>query len=133
MKRLTRAQAIDELRESLVALTDDDTCVCLAAGRLGIFCKGFAQWKSYELKDRYDWIARNRPGVTRKQLEDLANRWQLARQQVRGTPLACDTQSLEHHTCDGWDEFDDEKLAAFHADLCGEPVEIVPAAAPAGA
>ena len=130
MKQLTRTQAIDALREALVALTDDDTCMCLAAARLGVYCKGFAQWKSYELKERYDWIARNRPGVTRRQLEDLANRWQLARQLVRGTPLACDTQSLEHHTCNGWEGFRDEELAAFHGDLCGEPAEIVPASAP---
>jgi hypothetical protein len=129
VKRLTRPQAIDALREALVALTDDDTCMCLAAARLGVYCKGFAQWKSYELKERYAWIARNRPGVTRKQLEDLANRWQLARQQVRGTALSCDTQSLEHHTCKGWDGFTDADLAAFHDDLCGEPVEIVPVTA----
>lgn len=129
VKRLTRAQAIDGLRKALTALTDDDTCMCLAAARLGIYCKGFAQWKSYELKERYEWIARNRRGITRRELEELANRWQLARQQVRGTELSCDTQSLEHHTCRGWDGFSDAELAAFHAELCGEPVEIEASAA----
>ena len=120
VKRPTRAQAIDGLRQAMTALTDGGTCMCLAAARLGISRKGFAQWTSYELKERYDWIACNRPGITRRELEDLADRWQLARQQVRGTEFCCDTQTLERHTCKGWDGFSNTQLAEF----CDEPVEI---------
>ena len=127
MKRLNRAQVVEALREKLLERTDDDTCICLAAARLDVYCRGFAHWTSSELKQRYGWIAKNRPGVTRAELEDLANRWQLARQRVLGTPLACDTEALEHRTCDGWGGFDDGQLAGFYRELCGEEVEVVPA------
>jgi hypothetical protein len=127
MKHLSRAQLVEALRAKLLERTDEDTCLCLAAARLGIYCRGFSQWTFGELKHRYGWIARNRPGVTRAELEDLANRWQLARQRVLGTEVACDTQAMEHQTCEGWDGFDDEQLAGFYRELCGEEVEVVPA------
>jgi hypothetical protein len=101
--------------------------MCEVAARRGVFCKGFGQWSFDELKRRYDWIAQQRPHVTRAQLEELANAWQLARQQVFGTCLSCDTETGEHDTCLGFDRFSDAELASFHAALCGEPVEIAPA------
>jgi hypothetical protein len=118
---------IDELREKLAKLCDDEHSMCEVATRKGIFCRGFAQWKTHELKSRHDWIARSRPGLARKELEDLINRWQLARQYLNGFPLACDTQAIEHRTCDGWQGFTDEELAGFCVELGGEAVEIVPA------
>ena len=127
MKQRNRTQAIDELRAKLLNFVDDDHSMCQVAGQKGIFCGGFAQWKSNELKERYEMIAKSRPGITRKELEDLANRWQLARQYVSGTRLACDTEAVEHRTCKGWDEFTDQQLVGFYAELCGEQIEIVPA------
>jgi hypothetical protein len=124
MRRITRREAIDDLRAMLSTLTDDRTCVCEAVGRAGIFCRGLSRLKSYELRDRYHWIARTRARITRAELEDLVNRWQLARQFVRGTTLACDTEQLEQRGCRGWDEFDDPTLARFHQEVCGEEVEI---------
>jgi hypothetical protein len=133
MKRLNRLQAIDGLRQKLLTLVDDQHSMCEVATRLHLFCGGFSQWKFHELKARHDWIAKNRPGITRNELEDLANRWQLARQYVLDSPLACDTQSMgceQHRTCQGWARFDDRELAEYYRELCGEEIEIVPAADP---
>ncbi|NOT29590.1 MAG: hypothetical protein HOP15_03970 [Planctomycetes bacterium] len=81
-----------------------------------------------ELRQRYPQITRSRPRLTRQQLEDLANRWQLARQWATGESTACDVQSKERRSqqCLGWDEWSDEDLEDFHATLCSEPIEIVP-------
>jgi hypothetical protein len=127
---MNRQQAIQALREKLVTLVDDRHSLCEAASRLHLFCGGFSQWKTHELKERFAWIAKNRPGITRKEMEDLANRWQLARQFVTDTPIACDVQSSgceQHPTCRGWEAFDDQALAKFYRDLCGEAIEIEPA------
>lgn len=128
MQRWSRAQAIDRLRKVLEAQCDGDRSICFVAARKDISCRGFAQWKVHELKERYPQIARNRPHLTRAEFEDLADRWQLARQFCLGTTLACDTQMQEEHfkTCRGWDEFTDEDLAGFVADLCAETVEVIP-------
>jgi hypothetical protein len=130
MRRLTRSEAIDDLRAKLSTLVDEDTCVCQAVGKAGIFCRGLARLKSYELSERYDWIARTRARITRRELEDLVYRWQLARQFVTGTTLACDTEQLEQRGCRGWDDFDDATLARFHQEVCGEGIEIAPEALP---
>ena len=129
MKQLTRDQAIDALRAKLLTFVDDEHSICEVATRRGIFCGGFAQWSAGELRKRHDWIVAGRPAVRRHELEDLANRWQLARQSVLGTSLACDVQSDDHekhHTCRGWRDFTDERLATFCRELLAEEVEIVP-------
>ena len=132
MRRMNRRQVIDALREKLLTLVDDQHSMCEVASRLHLFCGGFSQWKTHELKERHAWIAKNRPGITRKELEDLANRWQLARQFVMNMPLACDVQSSgceQHPTCRGWASMDDQTLAKFYRDFCGEAIEIEPAPA----
>ena len=125
MKTISRTQCIEEVRDALLRLVDEEHSICEVATKRGIFCKGFAQWSLDELKKRYDWLAAARPRITRAHLERLANLWQLARQQVYGTCLACDTQTIEHDTCRGFDDFSDAQLAEFHAELCGEPVEVI--------
>jgi hypothetical protein len=128
MKHLTRNEAIDALRTKLLTLVDDEHSICEVATRRGIFCGGFAQWSAGELRKRHDWIVAGRPAVKRPELEDLANRWQLARQYVLGTPIACDTQANEcehHRTCGGWTDFTDEQLGRFCRELLGEEVELV--------
>jgi hypothetical protein len=124
MTTITREQAIDKLRRRLSEASDENHSVCQVAGHAGIFCHGFSQWSFDELKRRYWWLAERRPNVTREELERLANAWQVARQEVFGTKLACDTQSIEHDTCTGWDEFDDATLARFVKELCGDVVEV---------
>jgi hypothetical protein len=125
-RHLTREEAIRDLRGVLERLQDDERSVCRVAAERKLFCRGFAQWKFGELRARYPQIVRSRPRITRKELEDLADRWQLARQRVTGLPVACDVQREErvHAQCRGWDEFDDAELEAFHAELCGERVVI---------
>jgi hypothetical protein len=133
MKKITRDQAINAIRAKLLTLVDDEHSMCEVASRLGIYCTGFSQFKTGPLRERYGWIVESRPGVKRPELEDLANRWQLARQYVLGTLISCDTQAGEHerhHTCLGWQTFADEQLAGFHSELLGEEIEIVPPAAP---
>ena len=131
-RSITRAEAIALLRARCLALVDEEHSLCEVASRLHVLCGGFSQWRFHELRERYDWIVRRRPHVTRKELEDLANRWQLARQFVQGTELSCDTQTIEHHVCQGWDGFTDEQLATQFQRLLGEEVEIAPPV-PAGA
>lgn len=128
MKKLTRDQAINAIRAKLLTLVDDEHSMCEVSSRLGIYCGGFSQWSSGELREKHNWIVQNRPAVKRPELEDLANRWQLARQYVLGTLISCDTQADEHeqhHTCHGWKQFTDEQLAGFHREILGEELEIV--------
>ncbi|MEE8468319.1 MAG: hypothetical protein V3T22_07685 [Planctomycetota bacterium] len=128
MQRWSRSQAIDRLREVLEAQCNGDRSICYVAARKGIFCRGFAQWKVHELKERYPQIEKNRPHLTRAEFEDLADRWQLARQFCLGTTLACDTQMKEERfkTCRGWNEFTNEDLAVFVEELCAETIEVLP-------
>jgi hypothetical protein len=130
MKTITRTEAIEMLRQKCAALVDDEHSLCEVATRMRILCGGFAQWTFSELKQRYDWIVRRRPHITRKELEDIANKWQLARQFVSDTGFACDNQQSEnyHQTCHGWDEFSDEELAGFCSDLAHEEIRITPGA-----
>ncbi len=128
MKTISRTQAIQDLRVQCVALTDDEHCMCEVASRLHILCGGFSRFSFGELKETYSWIVQNRPHITRQELEDLGNRWHLARQRVSGDALACDQQLGErvHPICEGWANFDEAELARFHAELCGEEIEVVP-------
>ena len=127
MRELTRREAIDALRTALLAVTGDEHSVCKVAKEKHLFCRGFAQWKLHELRDQYPQITRSRPHLTREEMEDLADRWQMARQFVTHEPLACDVQVHEgrFQTCKGWDEFDDAQLERFHHELCGEEIRIV--------
>ena len=130
MKKMTRNEAVNVLRRRCIELTDDEHSVCSVAAKLHILCGGFSQYSFGELKDRYDWIVKTRgKRITRAELEDLANRWQLARQMVNDEELSCDNQRSDHvhPTCKGWDTHSDEDLARFVEELTGEPVSIVTA------
>ena len=134
MKTLTRNQAVSLLRTRCLELVDEEHSLCEVASRLHILCGGFSQWKTGELRKRFDWIVRKHPGMRRHELEDLANRWQLARQFALDEPLACDAQAREHHhpICQGWEGFTDEDLGRFCAELTGEPHQVVADPAPPG-
>lgn len=121
---VTRKEAIDLLRAELLKKVDDETCICQAAAEGKIFCHGFSRYGDRELRARYHWLVRKRPTATREQLEELANEWQLARQEVRHTALACDVQQAEHDSCRGWDDFSNEDLARFVQELMGKPVVV---------
>lgn len=120
-----RAQAINLLRAELLKRLDSDTSACKLAAEKGFFCRGFTRFNDGELKSRYWWIARRRPNISRADLEDVANRWQLARQDVDHLPIACDVQQQEHDTCRGWDDFSNEELARYYFELTGEQITVV--------
>lgn len=128
---MTRPEAIRLLRRKFQEITDDEHSICQVASRLGILCGGFSRWKTYELRERFDWIVKKRPRMTRAELEDLANRWELARQFVHGEEVACDVQTPDepHRICEGWDTHPNEELARFVLELTGEEVEVVSAPA----
>ena len=122
MSSMTRDEAISRLRNELVAMTDDEHCMCRVAADRGIFCRGFNQFSDDELRQRYWWIVRRRPSLTREQLEQIANDWQLTQQEVKDVPVACDVQARLHDTCRGWDDFSNDQLAKVYQQLTGESV-----------
>lgn len=124
MRTMSREQAVDDLRGALLHLVDDEHSICEVAARHGIFCRGFQQFSDDELRQRYGWLVERKHPASRHDLEDLANRWQLARQLVRGVSLSCDAQTCDHDTCGGWDDFSDAMLVDFYRKLRGEPIRI---------
>ncbi|MFL6244762.1 MAG: hypothetical protein ACJ74H_01965 [Thermoanaerobaculia bacterium] len=100
--------------------------ICKLAAQTGVFCKGFRRYSDQELKERYGWIAEKNPAMPRTELEEIADRWQLARQQVFSAATSCDVQQLEHDSCGGWDDFSNDELARFLRELTGRFVEVMP-------
>lgn len=121
---MTREEAIARIREQLLSLTDEENCMCKIAAERGIFCNGFRQFTDKELRERYWWIVRKRPDITRQELETIANDWQLAQQDVRELPVACDVQTNVHDTCRGWDDFTNDELRAYLKQLTGEEIRV---------
>ena len=122
--RLSRPQAIEEIRQIMNSLPQDDQCACAIAARYGIFCKGFARYSDAELKERFAWIARPRPGVSRTELERLASAYHRGRQEVAGADICCDVETREHCGCDGWNTFDNAALEDFYRNLTGRSCRI---------
>ena len=121
----SRNEAISHLRAHLVRLTDDENSLCRAAAEEGIFCRGFRRWNVPEFDRRWrDFIGRS-THISRAQMEDYANVWQLTEQVARGATLACDAAAAGRGPCRGWNEFSNAVLAQFCSDLLGENVEIV--------
>ena len=121
---MTRDQAVRAIRRKLLEMTDDDHSMCQVASEKGIYCRGYRQLSDEQMKQKYEWFLRRNPGMSRPELEDLANRWQLARQIVDKVPISCDAQQIEHDTCSGWDGFSDAELVRFHRDLLAEEIQI---------
>ena len=124
-ERITRETAIRRLRDVLILLTDEDHSICQVAADRKVLCRGFSRYNDEELRKRYPWLVARNASVTRREIEEAANRWQLSRQVFDNLPLACDVQNLEHDTCDGWDEFADGDLARFCRELLHENVIVV--------
>jgi hypothetical protein len=123
-ERLSRPQVISRIRARLRQMTDDEHCACAVARRFGVFCHGFEGVPDKEFRQRFDWIARRRPGASREELENVVSLYHLGRQQVTGTTLCCDLETREHCACDGWNMFDNDALARFHQELTGTPVRV---------
>jgi len=121
---VSRPSLIVSLREELRSRANGEMSICKLAAQTGIFCKGFRRYTDGELKERYSWIAKKHPDASRQELETVADRWQLARQDVLGATTSCDVQQFEHDACDGWDDFSNEDLAAFLRQLTGRSVVV---------
>jgi hypothetical protein len=121
---ISRMELVARLRRELLKYTDVETSICKVAAERGIFCNGFTRYTDRQLRERYDWLIRKRPDLTREQLEQLANDWQLAQQEVYDLPIACDVQHVVHDTCRGWNDFTNEQLARFYYQLTGTEVTV---------
>jgi hypothetical protein len=126
VREVPRQAALTAIRKALLLLSDGEHSVCEIAAEKGIFCHGFKRYTDNQLRQRYAWLVRHDPSITREKLEEIADRWQIARQMVNDMPLACDVQRVEHDTCGGWDDFSDQDLARFYEELVGEKVVVVP-------
>jgi hypothetical protein len=121
---LSRAQAIDRIREKLKALVDEEHCACAVAARFGFFCGGFRGLPDDDFRRRFAWIARARPHASREQLEALVSLYHLGRQEVGNAAVCCDVETREHCACDGWNMFDNRALEKFVLELTGVSVSI---------
>jgi hypothetical protein len=106
-------------------MVDEDHSMCQVASERGIYCRGFARLGDEQLSQRYSWLLKNNPWMSREEVEEMANRWELARQIVNRVPIACDSQALEKDTCAGWENFDDATIARFYRELIGEEIRIL--------
>ena len=116
---VSRTEIIDRLRQELVARAAGDMSICRLAAQEGIFCHGFDRYTDEELRSRYGWLMRRNPKMSRGEIEEIADRWQMARQDVDGLPTSCDVQQRVHDTCSGWDDFTSEELSRFYSQLTG--------------
>jgi hypothetical protein len=122
---ISRAKAIAMLRYAFLQQLDPETSMCKFAADHGVFCRGFKRYGDGEIRRAYDWIARKDRQATREEIEEVANKWQIARQEVREMPLACDVQQREHDTCRGWDDFTNEELVRFVKEVTGTEYRVV--------
>lgn len=122
---IARPNLIVALREELSRRARGEMSICRLAAETGVFCKGFRRYTDDELRERYPWIVKKNPDAPREELEAIADRWQLARQDVVGVTTACDVQQLEHDVCGGWDDFSNAELARFLFELTGRKVEVM--------
>jgi hypothetical protein len=121
---ISRSEAIRLLRNELARRANGEMSICALAARNGIFCKGFRRYSDDELKEKYGWIVRRRPEALRAEIEQIADGWQMARQEVEGVATSCDVQQAEHDTCGGWDDFSNDALARFALELTGSRIQI---------
>jgi hypothetical protein len=121
---ISRPALIAMLRKELAGRANGEVSICRLAAENGFFCLGFRRLSDAELRERYDWITKKDPAIDRTELESVADRWQLARQDVYGAQTSCDVQQLEHDACGGWDDFTDGELANFLRELTGRIVEV---------
>lgn len=125
MLSLPRHEIIERLRVKLLELCDDEHSICQVAAKHKIFCQGFGRLDSTELREKYDWLQKKADHrLTRTELEEKANEWELARQIYHDVEIACDAEMHDRDQCTGWDGFSDERLAGFYEELFGEQVSV---------
>jgi hypothetical protein len=128
---VTRETAVARLRRKLIELQEEGKSVCQIAAEKDLFCRGFHRDSDDELRFRYAATIENAPELTRAELEERANAWQLARQTQEGTRLCCDVQFMTYETCRAWDDFSNDELSHFCVELLGEKVHVTGKISPA--
>jgi hypothetical protein len=109
--KYAREQALQRIREFLVANTRDEETTCQVAARLGIFCRGFDQWDAQQLRALYPWLAKRMPADTPKEeFLKLVVAWDNARALVHKATTTCDALAIDHDACLGFDRFSNEEL-----------------------
>jgi hypothetical protein len=106
-------------------MTDEDHSLCQVAADRGIFCRGFRRWGEAEFDRRWRKYIGRSTHLSRAQMEEYANLWELAEQIRKHVSLACDAQTAARGPCRGWNEFSNADLARFCNDVLGENVEVV--------
>jgi hypothetical protein len=120
-----RAEAISRLHAELLAMTDEDHSLCHVAAERRIFCRGFRRWNDWEFDRRWRTLIGRSTHLSRPQMEEYANLWELAEQARQRVPLACDAQTTSGRPCRGWNEFTNADLSRFCSDVLGANVDIV--------
>ena len=116
----TREGAVALLRERLARLADGEHSICKLAADRGIFCRGFRRWNDSEFHDRFKGTLGVSTHLTRPQMEELADLWQLSEQLSQGIALACDAPACARAACRGWDEFTDLEIQGFCCEMIGQ-------------
>jgi hypothetical protein len=107
-------------------MTDEEHSMCQVAADRGIFCRGFRRWNEAEFDRRWQKYIGRSTHLSRAQVEEYANLWQLAEQIRRRVSLACDVHTMgPQGPCRGWNEFSNADLARFCNDVLGENVEVI--------
>jgi hypothetical protein len=112
-----RDVSIAELRLRLEALADGERSLCAIVGERGIFCRGFRQWNDHEFHRRWKAVFGSSTHLSRREIERLADLWQLMEQLVCGAGVPCDVRSAGPTACAGWREFTDTELERFCTEL----------------
>jgi hypothetical protein len=120
-----RDDAIARLRVALIRLCDDEHSLCQVAAQRGIFCHGFRRWNAAEFDRHWTKAIGRSTHLSREQMEEFANLWQLAEQIRQRVTLACDACIQTAGACHGWSEFSNDELSRFCADVLGTPVRVV--------
>ena len=120
-----RGEAIASLRKALLALADGEHSICQVAAERGIFCRGFRRWNASEFDRRWRFAIGRSTHLSRAQMEEFANVWQLSEQLRQHVPLACDAGANGPGGCRGWAEFSNADLSRFCADVLGLSVQVV--------
>lgn len=119
-----RQEAIARLRVGLLKLSDGEHSMCYLAGKLGFFCRGFRRWPDHEFHRRWKKVIGRSTHLTRPQLEQVADLWQLTEQLRLRVPLACDAPTTTGGGCRGWNEFSNEDLARCCDEILGRNVVV---------
>ena len=121
----SRDEAIGRLRDALLQLADDEHSMCQIAAERNIFCRGFGRWNAGEFDRRWRNAIGRSTHLSRAQMEEFANLWQLSEQLRQRVSLACDANSGGLGGCRGWDEFSNGDISRFCADVLVRSVDVV--------